>query len=173
MGGLWKYAEGDITTVLESMTRHPFSRFIGHYNSYPSGTTVNVSKERGCYTDFPFPEETAVHPSASEVGSYLDAYAEHFNLASHARLNVSINHVTRDVEREKWVLHFDGAEADQEFDKVVFATGIHHVPNIPKIEGIEEFKGVCIHSRAFKRHVLNSACSIYNSAEHFCFLPKS
>jgi dimethylaniline monooxygenase (N-oxide forming) len=35
IGGLWKYAEDDRTSVL-------------------STTIVNISKERGCFTDFPY-----------------------------------------------------------------------------------------------------------------------
>jgi dimethylaniline monooxygenase (N-oxide forming) len=35
IGGLWKYAEDDRTSVLTT-------------------TVVNISKERGCFTDFPY-----------------------------------------------------------------------------------------------------------------------
>ncbi|KAL1854511.1 hypothetical protein VTK73DRAFT_8733 [Phialemonium thermophilum] len=130
IGGLWHFTPEDKTSVLPS-------------------TVANVSKERNCFTDFPFPEETPSLCPASEVEKYLEQYADHFNLRPRIRLGTLVTRVWRDDAREKWVLNIQGSTS-QVFDKVVFATGTYHKPNIPAIPAIETYTGVSLHSRAYK-----------------------
>ncbi|TPX08124.1 uncharacterized protein E0L32_010191 [Thyridium curvatum] len=132
VGGLWHYTEDDRTSVL------------------PTATIINISKERGCFTDFPFPEDTPSHCTAGHVQQYLESYIEHFKLAPHLRLSTSVKRVSRDNVANKWVVDIDGAGSEY-FDKVIIATGINSSPHVPKLEGVEAFEGKCLHSRAFKR----------------------
>ena len=112
---------------------------------------VNISKERACFTDFPFPDDVPSHPTAAQVQQYLVAYMKHFELEAHVRLDTSIHQLTFDEERHKWTFEMEG-EGAQYFDKVVVATGgMVGKANMPKIEGVENFEGACIHSQAFKR----------------------
>ncbi|KAF2018251.1 FAD/NAD(P)-binding domain-containing protein [Aaosphaeria arxii CBS 175.79] len=131
VGGLWQYTEDDKTSVLQS-------------------TIVNVSKERGCFTDLPFQEGVRTHPTAAEVQQYLLQYVKHFNLASRIQLNTSIKNVTYSDEHQKWAVHIEGSDPIF-FDKVVMATGINTVASIPNVKNIDLFEGRCIHSRFFKR----------------------
>ncbi|KAF2460027.1 flavin monooxygenase-like protein [Lineolata rhizophorae] len=131
VGGLWNYTEEDKTSVLQS-------------------TIVNISKERGCFTDFPFERDVSSYPSAAEVQAYLLNYVDHFKLSPNIRLNTCVKQVRRDQVRNKWALDIEGA-GPEHFDKVVIAIGMNSIPNIPVVEGIESFGGVCVHSRAFKR----------------------
>ncbi|KAH7322739.1 flavin monooxygenase-like protein [Stachybotrys elegans] len=131
VGGLWHYTKDPETlSVLES-------------------TVVNVSIDRGCYTDFPFPKDTPAHCSAREVQDYLESYADHFNLRPHLRLNTDVKRIWRSDEHAKWQLELAGA-ASEYFDKVVVATGPHQLPMMPQFEGEELFTGRLMHSRAFK-----------------------
>lgn len=59
-----------------------------------------------------------------------------------------------DSTSKKWILDIDGAGSEV-FDKVVVATGINTIPNIPKLEGSELFQGDYIHSRSFKRYFIS------------------
>ncbi|KAF2128140.1 dimethylaniline monooxygenase 2 [Dothidotthia symphoricarpi CBS 119687] len=132
VGGLWQYTEEDKTSVLET-------------------TTVNISKERGCFTDFPFPQDVSSFPTGAQVATYLTTYCEHFNLQPRIRLNTTIRRFTYDDDRQKWVVGLEG-ESEEFFDKVVIAIGgVTSLPNLPLIEGTEKFGGVSVHSRAFKR----------------------
>ncbi|KAH8893690.1 FAD/NAD(P)-binding domain-containing protein [Thozetella sp. PMI_491] len=131
VGGLWHYTDEDKTSVLPT-------------------TVINISKERGTFTDFPFAADTPSHCSASDVQNYLENYADHFGLAPHFRLGAVVTHVSYENDNSRWRLDIEGSKP-LFFDKVVLATGINHIPNIPKLRGGEVFAGQCLHSRAFKR----------------------
>jgi dimethylaniline monooxygenase (N-oxide forming) len=132
IGGLWQYSEKEQTSVMET-------------------TRVNISKERACFTDFPFPEHVPSHPAAAQVQQYLVDYTKHFNLEPYVRLSTSIKQITFDDELRKWVLHIEGGEKEY-YDKVVVAIGgMVGKASLPVIEGIEKFAGSSVHSQAFKR----------------------
>ncbi|CAO2658055.1 Nn.00g073150.m01.CDS01 [Neocucurbitaria sp. VM-36] len=132
VGGLWQYTAEDQTSVMTT-------------------TVVNISRERGCFTDFPYPEDIPSYPTAAQVQQYLVSYLENFNLEPRIRLDTSIEQITFDEQRQQWVLHIKG-KAHEYFDKLIIANGgMVGLPNVPTIEGIEEFKGTSVHSRAFKQ----------------------
>ncbi|KAM3469874.1 hypothetical protein MY5147_006753 [Beauveria neobassiana] len=131
IGGVWHFTEENQTSVLES-------------------TIVNISKERGCFTDYEFPDSVPSHASAMDVQRYLESYAKHFDLEKRFRLGVSVQNIKYDESDKKWVLKLAGG-ASERFDKVVVSTGPTSHPNMPKIEGVERFTGEFIHSQAFKR----------------------
>jgi dimethylaniline monooxygenase (N-oxide forming) len=132
IGGLWQYSAKDQTSVMET-------------------TVVNISKERGCFTDFPYPDDVSSHPTAAQVQEYLISFMEHFELEPHVRLKTSVQHIDFDEEQGKWVMTIEGEDA-RCFDKVVVAIGgMVGKANVPVIEGIEKFAGSSVHSQAFKR----------------------
>ncbi|PKS10959.1 hypothetical protein jhhlp_002718 [Lomentospora prolificans] len=132
VGGLWHYTPDDRTSVLES-------------------TVINVSSERGCFTDFPFPADSDPFVKASVVEQYLEDYVDHFKLWPHLRLSTHIRRVARAEEGDKWAVTIDKTGEVEYFDKVIMATGIGQFPLIPKFPGIEKFRGQTLHSRAFKK----------------------
>ncbi|OAA66506.1 Flavin monooxygenase-like protein [Niveomyces insectorum RCEF 264] len=136
VGGLWKYTPDGTTSVLKT-------------------TFTNISKERSCFTDFPFPDDTPSLCSWTNVYAYLESYADHFGLRPHIRLNTAVKRVTRNDKNDKWTVEYasteDAVSQTQDFDKLVMATGINQSPHIPKIEGIDSFAGTVLHSQAFKR----------------------
>ncbi|KAL2419358.1 Monooxygenase aurF [Exophiala dermatitidis] len=135
MGGLWKYTEDAQTSALQS-------------------TIANITKQRGCFTDFPFPDDTPLYPTAADVERYLADYAKHFGLMSHLKLETTVTNVRRNEPNRKWMLTVkdtSGGETVQSFDKVVVANGTNNKPNIPTLEGQDGFAGKILHSRDFKR----------------------
>ncbi|CAM1509044.1 Fc.00g027830.m01.CDS01 [Cosmosporella sp. VM-42] len=144
VGGLWHFTEDEKTlSVLES-------------------TVVNISIEKGCFTDFPFRKgkysahDSQCHPdipsfcSAKYVNEYLESYVDYFDLRPHLRLNTAVKYVAREEESDKWRLDFEHAPS-QYFEKVVVATGPHLEPVMPTIQGANLFAGRILHARAFKR----------------------
>lgn len=86
-----------------------------------------------------------------EVQKYLVSYANHFRLEPHLRLNTSVRQIKFDDVRQQWTVEAEG-KGSQNFDKLVLAIGgLTTLPNIPKIEGIDLFKGTTLHARAFKK----------------------
>jgi dimethylaniline monooxygenase (N-oxide forming) len=127
---------------------------VKHQVSALPTTVVNVSRERACFTDFPFPAGTNSYPTSSQVDKYLNDYADHFNLRSHLRLSTSVTSIVRDEGRDKWLVKVtdvvSSKSEDLYFDKVIMASGPHVTAKIPKIEGHELFAGEITHSIAFK-----------------------
>ncbi|GKU21538.1 unnamed protein product [Fusarium langsethiae] len=135
VGGLWHFDEGNKLTVMRS-------------------TLSNGSKQRGCFTDFPFPEDSPDFIPAEGVDKYLQDYAKHFELLTHCRLRTSFHGAKYDEKKQQWRLSLSTPDSPEPhiewFDKVVFAMGADQIPSRPKIEGIERFKGFVEHSMSFK-----------------------
>ncbi|KAI1933667.1 hypothetical protein LOZ58_000377 [Ophidiomyces ophidiicola] len=138
IGGIWQYNDGSDTSVLKS-------------------TIVNISKQRGCFTDFPFRDDVESLPNAKEVAAYLVEYASHFNLYDKMKLNTTVHGIKRVEEMQKWCLELSGSGDESKepkllyYDKVIVATGPNAVANYPKVKDIELFKGRVLHSQEYKR----------------------
>ncbi|TKA78585.1 hypothetical protein B0A55_03873 [Friedmanniomyces simplex] len=116
-------------------------------------TVVNVSRERACFTDFPFPDGTSSYPTAEQVDRYLNDYCTEFDLWARLKLGTSVGNIQRDEELEKWRFDAtigDGSKVSLTFDKVVIATGPHNVPVMPTLPGSDSFQGEILHSLHFK-----------------------
>lgn len=94
---------------------------------------------------------------AEQVHEYLLAYARHFELDKHARLNTSVSKARWDSKLSKWrllVTNPGSSSPDWEyFDKVVFSMGSDQNPIRPDIPGIDKFQGYTEHSVSFKQYV--------------------
>jgi dimethylaniline monooxygenase (N-oxide forming) len=67
------------------------------------------------------------------------------------RLNTTVDKIAFNDARHQWAIDIVGEDV-QYFDKLVIAIGgLTSLPNVPKIEGLEKFKGTVLHSRAFKK----------------------
>ncbi|KAL7938320.1 flavin-binding monooxygenase-like domain-containing protein [Trichoderma chlorosporum] len=117
-------------------------------------TRVNMSKETNSFTDFPMPDDYPSFPSAQQIGDYLEAYADKFELIKHIELSTAVTSIRRDEEDGVWIVSTKhtktGEEEEREYDRIVMATGGLSVMNMPEIKGIEKFAGDAIHSRDFK-----------------------
>lgn len=72
-------------------------------------------------------------------------------MLSRIRLNTSVHHVKHDDTHKKWAITID-SETVEYFDKVIIAIGgLTSLPNLPKVDGLNLFKGQSLHSIAFKR----------------------
>lgn len=132
VGGLWHWHEGDALTALPT-------------------TTINVSRERACFTDFPFPDGTGSYPKAAELDKYQNHYCDHFNLWPHLRLGTRVTSVSREDDG-RWRLRLKGSKGgyDLVFDKLIIGTGPHSVTSMPELPGREMFASQILHSRGFK-----------------------
>ncbi|KAL7919542.1 flavin-binding monooxygenase-like domain-containing protein [Trichoderma austrokoningii] len=117
-------------------------------------TRANMSKETNCFTDFPMPDDYPSFPSAKQIGDYLEAYADKFELIKHIELSTTVTSIRRDEEDGVWIVSTrhtkTGEEEEREYDRVVVATGGLLVRNMPEVKGLEKFAGEAMHSRDFK-----------------------
>lgn len=144
---------------VQAFDRNDYVGGIWHYSSdqrlsaLPT-TVVNASRQRGCFTDFPFPAGTNSFPTASEIDDYLNKYSDYFGLRPYLRLGTSVKSVHRDEVENKWVLDLEnvksGAKEQLNFDKLVLAVGPHSKPCWPNIADRDLFEGEISHSTSFK-----------------------
>ena len=80
-----------------------------------------------------------------EILSYAEHVAERFKLKSDIDFNARINQATFDDESATWRLESEDGRA-WTARYVIFATGCLSVPNWPKVEGFDDFKGECYHT---------------------------
>lgn len=134
IGGVWTYSsDKNTTSTLQS-------------------TISNVTRYRNCFTDFAAPETDSAYLTALEVAKYIESYAEHFDLMKYIQLNTEVLGITRDEADTQWEVRTRGKEGEhvRTFDKVLVASGLTQKPSIPKIDGVEMFKGKVCHSMAYK-----------------------
>lgn len=114
---------------------------------------TNVSRFSVMFSDFPWPEDANIVPSAKEVFSYLKSYIKHFNLEECFRYNTKVENV-KQLSDDKWQLTYvetlTGEKTTETFDFLICATGLHSYANIPKIEGAEMFEGTIMHSLNYR-----------------------
>ncbi|KPI37132.1 Dimethylaniline monooxygenase [N-oxide-forming] 5 [Cyphellophora attinorum] len=136
VGGLWCWTEDtSVTTALRE-------------------TQICNSKYYMALSDFPMGQEYAPHLDAVQMGKYLSAYADQFDLRKNIQFGKSITRLERDHKNAKWLLHVaDDPKSPQAFDKVVWATGQFLKPKLIHLPGQEGFKGQVLHST----HVRNLA----------------
>ena len=92
------------------------------------------------------------YPAADDIAKYIQDYAKHFKLEDRCRLGVRIRHLDRSEDKSQWAIDFTEKSKDSReyFDRVVVATGAFHKPYIPKIDGLEHFKGQILSAQGFK-----------------------
>lgn len=123
-----------------------------HSSMYKSLRT-NLPKELMCFPDFPFPPYEKSFLPADDVLSYLNLYADSYNVRSRIRFLHSVVRVRPQHDNTWEVIVKDLVTSAYEtftFDAVLVCNGHFSVPNIPKIEGQQSFRGCQIHSHKYR-----------------------
>lgn len=122
---------------------------------YP-GLKANNSRLTYAFSDFPYPDTADEFPTAPQIYAYLRAYVRHFNLEPLLHLSSTVTSISRssngDKGRFKVVVQptaETGATETHLFDFVAICNGVHSEPNLPQIEGQEQFAGLRLHSSQF------------------------
>jgi dimethylaniline monooxygenase (N-oxide forming) len=137
IGGLWHYTTDARTSAMRN-------------------TTANVPKLTFCFTDFPYPDDAPVYPTAASAQQYLEDYAKHFGLWPHFRLNSTVTAIDRAADQ--WHLRIatkngeTSGEETKTFDRIVLCLGGHSKVLEPApLEGIAKYKGIVLNSWTAKR----------------------
>jgi hypothetical protein len=105
------------------------------------------SKSLSGYRDFKFPESAAEYPSHREVLSFIRAYADHYDLRRHIEFRREVAALVPDDG--SWTVRFRDGEM-RAYGGVVLANGHQWVPNLPRYPGMDEFRGVSLHSVKYR-----------------------
>ncbi|MEM6318262.1 MAG: NAD(P)/FAD-dependent oxidoreductase [Bacteroidota bacterium] len=106
---------------------------------------LHTVKQLSHLPHLPFPEDYPLYVPRAQVATYFENYAEHFNIQPHFNQTV----VSVKKENGNWVTTTK-EEATFHSEKVIVATGVNRVPNIPSWPGQKDFVGTILHAREYK-----------------------
>ena len=108
---------------------------------WPSMVT-NTSRSLTCFSDLAHGPGIPIFPSNQEILSYLNRYAETFDIPTHIRLGTRIELIQRNQSDNGWEIQSTGrVETREAFPYVVVASGRFNKPAIPPLPGLESFCG--------------------------------
>lgn len=109
--------------------------------------SINTSRDRMQYADFPMPREYPHYPGHAEIAAYFDAYLDHFGLRQRIRCNVRVERVEPGGAGGFLVTTSDGAR--RTYRAVVVANGHHWDPSFPHPPFEGTFDGATLHSSRY------------------------
>ena len=108
------------------------------------------SRQLTTFSDFRVPEASDFL-STDEYCRYLELYCHHFGLWTHIQLSSPVLKLERvGANSHNVIYQHEGKSEVWSCDAVAICTGLHDVPNIPSIPGLETVPEV-IHSSQFKK----------------------
>ena len=120
-------------------------------NTYP-GCACDVPVALYQFSFAPNPGWSHLFPRAAEIQAYSESLADMFQLRPHLRLNAEITKAVWDEAGQVWRIRTaDGMETSAQV--LVAALGQLSRPQLPAIEGRENFAGVSFHSAQWRHDV--------------------
>ncbi|MFV5491057.1 NAD(P)/FAD-dependent oxidoreductase [Acinetobacter sp. ASP199] len=113
-------------------------------NQYP-GAACDVQSHLYSLSYAPKSNWSKRYAEAPEIFAYIQDLVKKFNIAIFTRLNTEVKAAHYDEKLCRWTLTLN-EDKQLEAQYVIFASGPLHVPQIPKMSGIEKFKGKVFHS---------------------------
>jgi cation diffusion facilitator CzcD-associated flavoprotein CzcO len=106
------------------------------------------------YPDFPMPDSWPDYPHHSQLLSYFERYADHFDLRPHIWFGTEVLRV-EPADGDRWDVTTRstggyGGERTSRYAAVVVANGHNWSPKMPSYEGLADFRGQVIHASAYK-----------------------
>jgi cation diffusion facilitator CzcD-associated flavoprotein CzcO len=113
-------------------------------NTYP-GAACDVPSHLYSFSFAPGHNWSRRYAPQPEILAYLEEITDRFALRENVRLGTEAVSADFDAENGKWTLAVDSGERF-EFDVLVSACGQLTRPQVPEVDGIEDFKGRVFHS---------------------------
>ncbi|VEU22916.1 DEKNAAC104234 [Brettanomyces naardenensis] len=149
-GGLWVYTgdKSHVSPVVPSPSNAESDEiFANTQKRYISPIydqmETNITKHLMKYKGFPFPEEFETFPTRTQIGQYVDSYAQ--ALPDLVKFHFSTD-VTGLLKKDgKWELTYDdltkanGEPITKTYDNVVLAQGHFEAAYIPDVKGLKEW----------------------------------
>jgi len=123
------------------------------------GGTWRANRYPGCACDLPShlysfsfeikPDWSKPYGSQPEILEYLESIAEKYGLLPHCRFHSEVRSATWDGDSARWRIGLASGEV-LAADLFVSAVGMFNEIAVPKIEGLENFRGTCFHSARWR-----------------------
>jgi len=115
---------------------------------------LQVPKELYEFPSFPFEAKHGSFPKGPEVQDYIRKFAKEKDIYQRIRFNTEVVRMVPHSDKRGWTVFFKKEGEDEimqdDFHFVVVATGMYGTPMVPKIPGMETFRGVTMHAERFR-----------------------
>jgi dimethylaniline monooxygenase (N-oxide forming) len=138
-GGQWRYTE-------------PNTKAGNVHSSVYHGIILNSCRDTSEFCDFPLdPEQYPQYFGHAAFLKYLEEYSCSFNLDNYIRYNTKVLKCEQ-MREGTWKVDYEqnGAIRTDIYKAVFACTGHLWNPNIPKFDGLSDFKGESIHSHVYR-----------------------
>lgn len=113
-------------------------------NSYP-GAECDIQSHLYSLASDKNPNWSKKYATQGEIKQYIDDVAQRYQLAKKTQFNTSVTGASFDQQTALWTINLsDGSSFYAQYCVVGF--GPLHVPNIPNIQGLDEFEGEVFHT---------------------------
>ncbi|HEX6866696.1 MAG TPA: NAD(P)/FAD-dependent oxidoreductase [Caulobacteraceae bacterium] len=120
-------------------------------NTYP-GCACDIPSHLYSLSFEPKADWSRLYPPQPELFDYLKGVAEKHGLYEHIRLKTKMDKAAWDENAGLWRLTTDRGDTITA-RVLVSAIGALHIPQVPKLKGIETFKGAAFHSAQWRHDV--------------------
>ena len=148
MGMLFRRAGMDSFTIYE---KQPDVGGTWYQNTYP-GLCCDVPSHLYSYSFEPNPGWSNVYADQAEIQRYIRACAAKYRLLERTRFNTTVDTGHFDAQTGEWLLKLANGE-HMRHRLLVSATGGLTAPNLPRIEGYEDYEGKYWHSGNWRHDV--------------------
>ena len=132
--------DAGVDFVMLEQGEHVGTSWHNHYDRLHLHTIKKWSHLPG----MPFPDDYPTYVSRSQLVDYFEAYARHYSLTP--VFNTTINKVVK--EGNSW--RVESNSGTWFATRVVVATGVNRIPNVPVWSGQDDFEGSIVHSAFYK-----------------------
>jgi len=120
-------------------------------NTYP-GCACDIPSNLYSFSFEPNPEWTRMYPPQGEIHAYLRRVVEKYGLAPCLRFGRELAEARYDEAAAAWDLRFRDGGVER-FDVFIGATGPLSKPALPKLAGMDSFRGTTFHSARWRHDV--------------------
>ena len=119
-------------------------------NTYP-GCACDVPSALYSYSFAPNPQWSRVFAQQPEIKTYIQSVAQQFDVQKYVRFGYEMLESAWDDQAKHWVVKTNQGLIHARF--AIMAGGPMHQPVLPRIKGLETFKGVQFHSAEWNHDV--------------------
>ena len=113
------------------------------HNTYP-GAACDIPSHLYSYSFAPNPKWTRAYGEQAEILAYLERCADTFGLRPHLRFKHAVKSASFDEISGVWRVRTDRGELSAR--AVLLGNGALHLPSLPDVKGLDQFKGTTFHS---------------------------
>ncbi|XP_069167889.1 uncharacterized protein [Procambarus clarkii] len=146
VGGTWR------------LSHHVGTNSLPVHSSMYENLRTDLPKMMMAFPDFPFPEDSKSFMHHTTVLKYLEDYTQHYGIHRCIKFGHHVEKVSPIMKTEgppAWAVTVrdltSGLTSSTTCDALLVCTGHFTVPYTPHIEGIENYKGLQVHSHDYRK----------------------